>query len=108
MNEKRLFTRRRFLIGSAAMLGGMILSWAHRLLGIPEAQAQEPLPHRIYLPIVARCSKPHTSKPFPQPRVVHVRDADATNWNGTDLFYNAVNQDVVNSMVQTGLQRLTG
>lgn len=108
MNEKGLFTRRKFIIGSAATLAGVILAWAHRLLGMPIAQAQDSMPHRIYLPIVTRCSKPHISKPFPKPRVVHVRDADATNWNGSGLFYNAVDQDVVNSMVQTGLQRLTG
>jgi hypothetical protein len=104
MNEKRLFTRRKFIIGSAATLGGVILAWTHRLLGIPAVRAQEPeLTPQVYLPIVLR-----SGEPLPKPQVVHVRDADATNWNGTDLFYNAVNQDVVNSMVQTGLLRLTG
>jgi hypothetical protein len=103
MNEKRLFTRRKFIIGSAATLGGVILAWAQRLLGIPEAQAQEPaLTPQIYLPIVIRSSQ------LPKPRVVHVRDTDATDWNGSGLFYNAVNQGVVNNMVQTGLLRLTG
>jgi hypothetical protein len=92
LNEKRLFTRRKFIIGSAATLG------------IPEARAQEPeLTPRVYLPIVFG-----SGEPLPKPRVVHVRDADATNWNGTDLFYDAVNQDVVNNMVQAGLQLLTG
>jgi hypothetical protein len=101
LNEKRLFTRRKFLIGSAATLGGMVLAWSHRLLGIPVTRAQEPAPtpQRIYLPFVAGSGKFH---------VVHVRDANATNWNGTGLFYNAVNQDVVNAMIQTGLQLLTG
>lgn len=103
MNEKGLFTRRKFIIGSAATLGGVILSWTHRLLGILEARAQEPaLTSQIYLPLVARSSE------LAKPRVVHVRDASATNWNGTGLFYNAVDQDVVNNMVQTGLQFLTG
>ena len=103
MNEKRLFTRRRFLIGSAATLGGVILAWTHRLLGIPETQAQQPeLTPQAYLPIVFGSGKPS------KPRVVHVRDADATNWDGTGLFYNAVDQGVVNNMVQTGLQLLTG
>lgn len=103
MNEKRLFTRRKFLIGSAATLGGVILTWMQRLLGIPVTQAQEPAPsHQIYLPIIFG-----SSEPLPKPRVVHVRDAGATNWDGTGLFYEAVYQDVVNDMVQTGLQRLT-
>jgi hypothetical protein len=102
LNEKRLFTRRKFLIGSAATLGGAILAWTQRLLGIPVARAQEPeLTPQVYLPIVIRSDQPA------KPCVVHVRDADATNWDGTSLFYNAVDQDVVNSMVQTGLQRLT-
>jgi hypothetical protein len=103
LNEKRLFTRRKFLIGSAATLGGVILTWTQRLLGISAARAQEPeLTPQVYLPIVTR------SDEQAQPCVVHVRDADATDWNGTGLFYNAVDQDVVNSMVQTGLQILTG
>jgi hypothetical protein len=102
LNEKRLFTRRKFLIGSAATLGGAILAWTQRLLGIPVARAQEPeLTPQVYLPIVIRSDQPA------KPCVVHVRDADATNWDGTSFFYNAVDQGVVNSMVQTGLQRLT-
>jgi hypothetical protein len=103
LNEKRLFTRRKFLIGSAATLGGVVLAWTQRLLGIPAARAQEPdLTPQVYLPIVTRSEEPA------KPCVVHVRDADATDWNGTDPFYNAVDQAVVNSMVQTGLQILTG
>jgi hypothetical protein len=103
LKEKRLFTRRKFLIGSAATLGGVILAWTHRLLGVPVTQAEEPeLTPQAYLPIVFG-----SGEPLPKPHVVHVRDADATNWNGTDLFYNAVNQDVVTNMVQTGLQLLT-
>ena len=103
MNEKRRFTRRKFLIGSAATLGGVVLAWTQRLLGIPAARAQEPdLTPQVYLPIVTRSDEPA------KPCVVHVRDADATDWNGIDPFYNAVDQAVVNSMVQTGLQILTG
>jgi hypothetical protein len=104
MNGKRRFPRRQFLIGSAATLAGVILAWTQRLLGMPETRAQEPeLTPQAYLPIVFG-----PGEPLPQPRVVHVRDADATDWNGTDLFYNAVDQEVMNSMVQTGLQLLTG
>jgi hypothetical protein len=82
----------------------VVLAWTQRLLGIPAARAQEPeLTPRVYLPIVFG-----SGEPLPKPRVVHVRDADATDWNGTDLFYSAVDQGVVNNMVQTGLQLLTG
>jgi hypothetical protein len=37
-----------------------------------------------------------------------VRDSTATYWDGTSLFYNAVDQRRVNAMVQAGLQSLTG
>jgi hypothetical protein len=40
--------------------------------------------------------------------VVHVRSSNATSWNGTGYYYNAVNQNVVDAMVETGLKRLTG
>lgn len=109
MNAKRLFTRRKFLTGVAATLGGVVLAWSQRLLGASVTEAQEPAsPFRIYLPLVTHCHKSYVSKPFPKPRVVHIRDADATNWNGSGLFYNAVDQSVVNNMVLAGLQNLTG
>ena len=41
-------------------------------------------------------------------RVVHIRDEQATNWNGSDPFYNAVDQSVVNAMTLSGLPDLTG
>ena len=42
-------------------------------------------------------------------RVVHVRDADATNWDGQAPFYSSsvVNQSVLDAMTFTGLQQLT-
>ncbi len=41
-------------------------------------------------------------------RVVHVHDPDATSWNGSGWYGNAVSQSVVSDMMRTGLQRLTG
>jgi hypothetical protein len=103
MIEKQIFSRRKLLVGSAAMLGGTILAWMHHLLGTPVTQAQEPtLTPRAYLPIVLDSGQPPS-----QPRVVHVRDPRATDWDGTEPFYNSVDQAVVTDMLQTGLQLLT-
>ncbi|UCC87649.1 MAG: hypothetical protein JSV81_22810, partial [Anaerolineales bacterium] len=98
MNKEPRFSRRKLLIGAAAALGGSLLGRTRRWLGMPGALAQDSMPYRIYLPIIVAPAKP---------RVVHVRDAGATNWNGVDSFYEAVGQAVVDSMVQTGLQLLT-
>ena len=40
--------------------------------------------------------------------MIHVHNTGATNWNGSGWYGNAVDQSVVNSMVQSGLQELTG
>lgn len=104
MNRNGRFSRRKFLFGSAVTLGGAILAWTHYLLGTVVTKAQEPIPTpRLYLPIVYGASEP-----APNPRVIHVRDGRATNWDGTQPFYNTVDQEVVTGMVLTGLQRLTG
>lgn len=56
-----------------------------------------------------------TSGPTPEPgpldgKVRLVRDANATNWNGSSspCFYESVNQEAVDNMVNTGLYHLTG
>jgi len=104
MNQKRRFSRRKFLVGSGATLGGTILAGMHHVLGTPVTRAQDPtLTPQVYLPIVFG-----SPRSLATPRVVHVRDPDATNWNGSGDFWNAVNQGVVNDMVLTGLQQLTG
>jgi len=43
-------------------------------------------------------------------KVVHVRGSGVTNWPGTNdtYFYNYIDQDKINNMVQSGLQQLTG
>ncbi len=55
----------------------------------------------------ATVTRTPTTQPGTKPVVVHVRDADATNWTGTGWYGNAVNQSVVDAMVQQGLQTLT-
>jgi len=104
MNKQNIFSRRKFLVGSATALGGALMGWMHHLLRAPITRAQEPtLTPQAYLPLVFG-----SGEPPPNPRVVHVRDPRATDWDGATPFYDAVDQDVVTSMVQTGLQLLTG
>ncbi len=98
-SKKRPVSRRQFLVGTAVALGGSALALAQRLGSLPAVHGQDPTPAAC-LPIVVRN--------FPPPRVVHVHDTAATNWDGSGYFYGAVDQDVVNAMVQTGLQHLTG
>lgn len=44
-----------------------------------------------------------------QPKVIHVRDTDATSWNGSSNYYwQYVNQSVVTAMVDQGVMALTG
>ena len=99
--EKQPISRRRFLVGTAVALGGSALALAQRLGPARVAYGEDPVPtSAVFLPYVTRG--------FPPPTVVHVRDADATHWDGTGYFYDAVDQDVVNAMVEVGLQHLTG
>ncbi|MFZ5917184.1 MAG: DUF362 domain-containing protein [Chloroflexota bacterium] len=89
--------------------------------------AQEGTPtHAIYLPKVEKQEATSTPTPTATPtvtptptatptfqpgtgsRVVMVRDGDATNWNGSGWYGDAVNQSAIDAMVQQGLQSLTG
>ena len=70
---------------------------AHKLGEISDANAQATV--AAYMAGDAGSDKPH---------VVHIRDTDATNWDGTGWYGDAVNQSVVDTMVQQGLQALTG
>ncbi len=53
-----------------------------------------------------------TSNPPPgpaEPRVVHIRSAGATSWNGSDKqYYKYIDQNIVDSMFDQGLLDLTG
>ncbi len=100
-----MINRRQFLTLSAATLGAVGLGMVQRVLGTPVIHAQDPQPVTIYFPLVGLNSSLSTQV---TPRVVHVRAANATNWTGGGYFYNGVNQSVVDNMVQTGLQNLTG
>jgi hypothetical protein len=107
MNEKHIVSRRKFLVSLATALGGAFLAWTHHLLGTPATQAQQPtLTPQAYLPLLFSSGEAPPG-PF-KPRVVHVRDPRATDWDGTGMFYNAVDQAAVTDMVHSGLQLLTG
>lgn len=98
--RRKTVNRRQFLIGSLSALTTAALLRAQSLFNTPLLHAQEPQPTSVlYFPIIGTPPLPH---------VVHVRSSNATSWNGTGYFYNAVNQSVVDAMVQTGLKRLTG
>jgi uncharacterized protein (DUF362 family) len=98
--RRETINRRQFLIGSLSALGTATLLWTQRLFNTLPLHAQEPQPTSVlYFPIVSTPPLPH---------VVHVRSSNATSWNGTGYFYNAVNQNAVDAMIQTGLKRLTG
>jgi hypothetical protein len=110
--ERKKFSRRDFLRGGAVAGAGLILS---KLLasgggGAPASLAQDGDPTRtVYLPQVYKQPTPTpTPRPISESRVVHVRSSNATNWSGSGWYGSAVNQTVVDSMVQQGLQELTG
>jgi hypothetical protein len=60
-------------------------------------------------PTATHTPTPQTSLPPPtDSRVVHVHSASATFWNGETDYWNYVDQDVVDTMVDQGMKALTG
>ncbi len=102
MDKRQLLTRRQILKAAGFVLGGTALASLERWLGAPTALAQDPSPTRAYyFPIISY------SPPPPPPSVVHIHSLSATTWTGQANYWNYVNQDVVNAMVDAGLQNLT-
>jgi hypothetical protein len=117
MNKKT--SRRRLLKVLAAVVSAIGLG---KVLGplVPRGIAQE-LDKYIYLPIILKEATP-TSTPAPTatptatptpipgsgPKVVHVHNPAATHWNGETDYWNHVDQNVVNTMVDQGVMTLTG
>lgn len=105
MDQRQLLTRRQILKAAGFVLGGTALASLERWLGAPAVQAQDPLPTRTYyLPIISLAPSP---TPVPAPSVIHVHNLSATTWTGQADYWNYVNQNVVNAMVDAGLQNLT-
>jgi hypothetical protein len=105
MDGQHRVSRRQFLIGAAAALGGSALAWArspkamHSVTGLQPSSTPA-----AFLPLVAhnRLALPYWGK------VIHVHSEDATNWAGEPDHWNYVDQVVVNQMVDRGLMELTG
>lgn len=103
MDRRQFLTRRQILKTAGLVLGGAVLTSLERLLGAPIALAQDPAPTYTYhLPLIS------IAPPPPLPKVVQMHNLSATTWSGQTDYWNYVNQNVVNAMVDAGLQELTG
>ena len=100
--RKHVVSRRQFLVGTAVALGGSALALSQRLGPLPAVHGQDPTPAAC-LPVVARNSPPRFWG-----KVVHVHSDGATTWTGQSDYWNYVDQDTVNAMVDRGLMDLTG
>ena len=119
--ERNQLSRRNFLKGGLLAGAGIVLGKCLIDSGaeVPGSLAQETSPtHTVYLPNVRKEPTPThtptatptvtpTPRPGTGPKVIHVRNSNATNWNGSGWYGNAVNQAAVDTMVQHGLQDLT-
>ena len=129
-------SRRQFLKALGAASAGLLTTGLFGKT-LPRVIAQA-LNEHLYLPLVSRggtipspdrTSTPtytvtptatDTTMPGPSPtptitrtpgvgsRVVHVHDPDATSWTGSTDYWNYVDQNAVNTMVDQGLMNLTG
>src|SRR5512136_415223 len=91
--KKRPVSRRQFLVGTAVALGGSALALSQRLGPLTAVHGQDPTPAAC-LPIVARNYPPRFWG-----KVVHVHSDSATTWTGQSDYWNYVDQDTVNAMV---------
>ncbi|MBU0755543.1 MAG: DUF362 domain-containing protein [Planctomycetes bacterium] len=92
MDEKRI-TRRGFIHLMECLGAGALLGWNH--------------------PSNSNSHKPQKGKKFPKGlyrgRVVHIKEESSVSWDfGSDWYGYAVNQEVVDAMVEKGLMTLTG
>lgn len=105
-SKERSLTRRQFLTGAAVALGGSALALAQRLGPLPAVHGQDPRATSTpaaFLPYVVRNYPARLWG-----KVVHVHSDSATTWSGEPDYWNFVNQDTVNAMVDQGLMELTG
>lgn len=107
MKELYAVSRRRFLLGMTAALGGAALIRSPRPR-VRAADAAEPeLMPCAYLPYIARRHFAHS--PLHPGKVVQIRNTAATGWSGEDGdYWNHLDQAAVDSMVDLGLLALTG
>jgi len=89
-------------LGSATLLRSRLAG-----AGPPPVTDDPVLIPRAYLPYVAHRHFP--GLPPGSGKVVHVRNAAATNWDGEDdAYWNYLDQAAVDGMVDLGLRELTG
>ena len=108
MDELHAVSRRRFLLGMAAALGSATLLRSRIAGAGPTSIADDPaLIPQAYLPYVMRRAL-HNMPPNAG-KVVHIRNAAATNWDGEDdAYWNYLDQAAIDGMVDLGLRELTG
>ena len=110
---KKKLTRRQFLLAMlSAGAAGITLNKTGKVLG-----ADGP---KVYLPFISGPQETPEPTPTPDPtpeptlppptgsRVVRVHSNTVTTWTGSDNYWEYVNQDRVNAMVNAGLCGLTG
>jgi len=137
-SRRKRISRRDLLKGGALAGAGLALSKCLLgRENVPASTAQDATPtHTAYLPYVGNEPTPtptltptntptptSTATPTPTPtstatptpgastgpKVIHVHAADATDWDfGNDYYGDFVDQDVVNQMMDRGIQELTG
>ncbi len=131
MKNKKMSRRDLLKMAALAGLGGVV-ACAQEATRTAVAQSPTPWPHSNYLPMISRSSPEPTptlaptiaptASPIPtvvptvpppnglSGRVAHVRAGNVTSWLSTEdgYYWEEVNQNVVNGMVETGLKNLTG
>jgi len=131
MKNKKISRRDLLRMAALASLGGAV-ACAQEATRTAVAQTATPWPHSNYLPMITRSSPeptptvaptlnpsqtpaPTIVPTVPPPnglagRVAHVRANGVTDWVNVDSgsYWEMVNQEVVDGMVDTGLKNLTG
>jgi hypothetical protein len=96
-------TRREALKAMGILPGGVVLN--HVLSGLLAAQAKHKESHldtQIYVPLVTKYRAKSAGK------VVHIQAREATSWDGQSRYWEHVEQNVVDKMVERGVVELTG
>jgi hypothetical protein len=99
-DKSKIVTRRDLLKAMAVLAGGVAFNRVGGDLVTTEAKSADST--YVYLPFVTRSSSNIVSK------VVHVRSQNATFWNGQSRYWEYVDQNAVNAMVDRGVLELTG
>jgi len=104
MLKNRKISRRDVLKMASLAAGAAGLAWARRFLDPPVASGHvDDLIPRAYLPLVMNRYHPGTWG-----KVIHVRSNTVTHWQGETHYWEHVDQDKVNQMVNRGVMELTG